>query len=204
MRHFTLSIVALIALASNAQPGSLDPTFGNNGKVLVPSLGAGLDDQSVTAVMLPDDKILVAGRSSNGVHFNSVLLRFNADGTPDLTFGTDGLVEHDLGGGSEFIRSAALDGQGRLVVGGQLFSDPSETNSDMFVARFLSDGSLDPSFGGTGLIVRDLHTTPDAEEAHEVLVQPDGKIVLCGFTGPSLEFTEIVVERYLENGGLDP
>lgn len=204
MRHITLlSLLVTFSIEAAAQAGTLDPTFGDNGKVLVPTLGAGFDDQAVTAVVLPDGKILVAGRSSDNDHFNTVLLRFNADGSPDMTFGTDGLVLHDLAPGDEFVRSSALDAQGRLVVGGNLFSEDL-INSDMFVARFLADGSLDPTFGGTGLIVRDLHTTPDAEEAHEVLIQLDGKIVLCGFTGPSLEFTEIVVERYLENGGLDP
>lgn len=203
MRHATLPFLALLTMGAYAQPGTWDPSFGNNGKVIVPQLGAGEDDQSVTAVVLPDDRFLVAGRSSDGTHFNSVLLRFNADGSPDPTFGTNGVVEHDLADGSEFIRSAEHDDQGRLVVGGHLFSDAAETNSDMFVARFLADGSLDPSFNGTGILVRDMHNTPDAEEAYEVLIQPDGKIVLCGFSGPSTEFTEIVVERYLDNGGPD-
>lgn len=204
MRHATLPFLALLTMGAYAQPGTWDPSFGNNGKVIVPQLGAGEDDQSVTAVVLPDDRILVAGRSSDGTHFNSVLLRFNADGSPDPTFGTNGVVEHDLADGSEFIRSAELDGSGRLVVGGHLFSDAAETNSDMFVARFLADGSLDPSFNGTGILVRDIHNTPDAEEAYEVLIQPDGKVLLCGFSGPAIGQTEIVVERYLDNGGLDP
>ncbi|MBV6404609.1 MAG: hypothetical protein IT228_00580 [Flavobacteriales bacterium] len=203
MRHAILPFLALLTMGTYAQPGTWDPSFGNNGKVIVPQLGAGEDDQSVTAVVLPDDRILVAGRTSNGTYFNSVLLRFNADGSPDATFGANGVVQHDLAAGSEFIRSAELDDQGRLVVGGHLFSDAAETNSDMFVARFLADGSLDPSFNGTGILVRDMHNTPDAEEAYEVLIQPDGKIVLCGFSGPSTEFTEIVVERYLDNGGPD-
>lgn len=203
MRHCTISFLVLLTYGAYAQPGAWDPSFGNNGKVVVPQLGPGDDDQSVTAVVLPDDRILVAGRSSDGSHFNSVLLRFNADGSPDATFGNNGVVQHDLAAGSEFIRSAELDGLGRLVVGGHMFSDAAETNSDMFVARFLADGSLDPSFNGTGLLVRDIHNTPDAEEAYEVLVQPDGKIALCGFSGPSPEFTEIVVERYLDNGGMD-
>ncbi|MBK7270889.1 MAG: T9SS type A sorting domain-containing protein [Flavobacteriales bacterium] len=204
MRHTTLTVLAILSLGAYAQPGALDTAFGNNGKVLVPTLGLGQNDQAVTGVVLPDDRIVVVGRSSNGTHINTVLLRFNTDGSPDATFGTNGVVEHDLGPGSEFPRSSTLDAQGRLVVGGQLFSDAAETNSDMFVARFLADGSLDPDFNGTGLLVRDIHGTPDAEEAREVLVQADGKIVLMGFTGPALEFTEIVAERYLDNGGLDP
>ena len=196
--------MAFLGLGALAQPGSWDTSFGDNGKVLVPSLGGGNDDQTVTAVVLPDDRILVAGRSSDGDHYNTVLLRLNPDGSSDLAYGTDGVVQHDLAAGSEFIRSAELDGQGRLVVGGHLFSDAAENNSDMFVARFLADGSLDPSFNGTGILVRDIHNTPDAEEAYEVLVQPDGRIVLCGFSGAATGLTEVVLERYLDNGGLDP
>lgn len=203
MRLTTFSFLALLSLGAHAQPGTWDTSFGINGKVLVPTLGTGADDQAVTGVVLPDGKILVAGQSLDDGQKKSVLLRFDPDGSPDLTFGTEGVVFHDLSAGDEMIRSSALDAQGRLVVGGHLISDDL-TNSDMFVARFLPDGSLDPSFNGTGLLIRDMHTTPDAEEAHEVLVQPDGKIILCGFTGPSPELTEIVVERYLDNGGLDP
>ncbi len=196
--------MAFLGLGALAQPGSWDTSFGDNGKVLVPSLGGGNDDQTVTAVVLPDDRILVAGRSSDGDHYNTVLLRLSPDGSSDLAYGTDGVVQHDLAAGSEFIRSAELDGQGRLVVGGHLFSDAAENNSDMFVARFLADGSLDPSFNGTGILVRDIHNTPDAEEAYEVLVQPDGRIVLCGFSGAATGLTEVVLERYLDNGDLDP
>ncbi len=205
MRHATLwALLALLPFNASAQAGSLDPAFGTSGKVVVPTLGAGNEDNAVTAVVLPGDKILVAGRSSNGGFMNSVLLRFNADGTPDLSFGTNGVVQHDLALGSEFIRSSAVDAQGRLVVGGHFFSDVTETNSDMFIARFLPDGSLDATFNGTGLVIRDLHSTPDAEEAYEVLLQPDGKIVLCGFTGPDPAYTELVVERYLDDGSFDP
>jgi len=205
MRLFALiSLIAGPYTAAYAQPGALDPAFGDNGKVVVPHIGLGMSDQAVAGVVLPDDRILVAGRSSNGTHFNTVLLRLNADGTPDVTFGTNGAVMHDLGPGSEFVRSSAIDEQGRLVVAGHLFSDEAETNSDMFLARFLADGSLDASFSGTGLLVRDIYTTADAEEAREVLVQLDGKIILAGFTGENLQQTQIVVERYLENGGLDP
>ncbi|MBK8948971.1 MAG: hypothetical protein IPM68_08985 [Flavobacteriales bacterium] len=176
MRHITHSLLSFSpsAPSHNPAPGS---HLGNNGKVLVPSLGFGFNDQSRTAVVLPDDRILAAGWSNNGTHFNSVLLRFNADGSPDETFGTNGLVEHDLAAGGEFIRSAVLDAQGRLVVGGKLFYDAAETNGDMFVARFLADGTLDASFNGTGLLVRDIHNTPDAETAYEVMVQPDGKLI---------------------------
>lgn len=205
MRHTTLlSLLALVSLEAFAQAGSLDSGFGDNGKVLLPFIDAGHNDQAVTALVLPDEKILVAGRSSNGDHFNSVLIRLNSDGSPDMTFGTQAVVHHDLAAGSEFIRSVTLDAQGRIVVGGHLFSDAAETNSDLFVARFLPDGTLDASFNGTGILIRDIHNTPDAEEAYEVLIQPDGRIVLCGFTGIAEEFTEIVIERYMDDGTLDP
>lgn len=205
MRHVTLfALLAFLPVHGFSQAGSLDPDFGTNGKVMMPTIGPGANDQAVTAVVLPDGRFVVAGRSNNGTFFNSVLLRFNANGSLDQTFGSGGLVEHDLASGSEFIRSCVLDAQGRLVVGGHFFSDAAETNSDMFVARFLPDGSLDPTFNGIGLVIRDLHTTPDAEEAYEVLVQPDGKIVLCGFSGPSEEFTEVVVERFMVDGSVDP
>ena len=73
-----------------------------------------------------------------------VVTRYNADGTLDSTFGTGGVVVTDLRGtgGHDHARGIAIDAQGRIVVAG-------DSDQDFAAVRYLSDGSLDTSFGGT-------------------------------------------------------
>ncbi len=199
-----ITSVLLVALPVSAQTGAWETTFGESGKVLIPTLGSASNDQAVTGAVQPDGRIVLAARSEDADGSRTVLLRFLADGSPDMSFGDNGVVVHDLSPTVEFPRSLVIDGQGRYVVGGYLHDDQFGTDRNMFIARFLPDGSLDPSFAGSGLIERDINSTPLHEEAREVLVQPDGKLLLCGYTGPTEEETQVVIERYLENGGLDP
>lgn len=199
-----ITSVLLVALPVSAQTGAWETTFGESGKVLIPTLGSASNDQVVTGAVQPDGRIVLAARSEDADGSRTVLLRFLADGSPDMSFGDNGVVVHDLSPTVEFPRSLVIDGQGRYVVGGYLHDDQFGTDRNMFIARFLPDGSLDPSFAGSGLIERDINSTPLHEEAREVLVQPDGKLLLCGYTGPAEEETQVVIERYLENGGLDP
>ena len=203
-RSFCIHILVLAVLPIHAQTGAWDATFGDNGKLLVPTLGNASTDQAVTGAEQADGRIVVVGRSVDVDGSRTVLLRFLADGAPDMTFGNNGVVVHDLSPTEEFARSMVIDAQGRYVVGGYMHDDQFGTERNMFIARFLADGSLDATFNGTGLIQRDINSTAVHEECREVLVQPDGKLVLCGYTGPTEEETQVVIERYLENGGLDP
>jgi uncharacterized delta-60 repeat protein len=97
----------------------------------------------------------------------------------------------------------------KLVVVGSVGDDFPDPKQDLFVARFYSDGALDPEFGSGGVVTTDLGAT--AEEAgREVVVQPDGRVVVAAsgrfaFPGPyGSPATELVVLRYLANGTLDP
>lgn len=199
-----LSLLILCASYSTvlAQPGVLDVDFGVGGTVVVPHLGNGMDDRATCALVQPDQTILVAARSFNGTTSDLALLRFNADGTTDPSFGNNGAMIHSFGAGNEIASSMALDVQGRILVCGTAYSDVANTTSDIFVARFMANGNLDVSFNGTGVLIRSVHQTEDGEQGHVVIAQPDGKIMMLGQTGPSM-YPEILHERYLDDGTLD-
>jgi uncharacterized delta-60 repeat protein len=121
------------ALARLNADGSLDSTFGTGGKAttLVET------DSSTQAVVLQSDgKIVVGGLAYDQLFRRDLMLvRFNADGTPDLGFGTDGIKRTDIQGSNvEIIRDLALDSFGRIVAAGS-------TSSISFVARFDGDAS---------------------------------------------------------------
>ena len=199
-----LSLLILCASYSTAlaQPGVLDVDFGVGGTVVVPHLGNGLNDRATCALLQPDQTILVAARSFNGTTSDLALLRFNADGTTDPSFGNNGSKIYSFGAGDEIASSMALDVQGRILVCGTAYSDVTNTTSDIFVARFLANGNLDVSFNGTGVLIRSVHQTEDGEQGNVVIAQPDGKIMMLGQTGPSM-YPEILYERYLEDGTMD-
>src|SRR4051812_31337435 len=93
--------------------GAVDPTFGHHG-VTAPDL----DTTARAIVTLGDGKIVVLDQSALGYD----LLRYNADGTPDSTFGVNGKVAATFGTGTTVFGLAVLN-DGHLVVGGDHLDD---------------------------------------------------------------------------------
>jgi uncharacterized delta-60 repeat protein len=169
----------------------LDPTFGDGGKATTTAFGG---DRSAMAVT-PDGKIVMAG----GTFTDFVLARFNADGTPDESFDTDGLVTTDIGGGfaQEEALGVAVQPDGRIVVAGYTGGD------DVALARYDDDGSLDETFGTGGIVTGVVEGI-----ANDVTIQPDGAIVVAGTRSRNdptgQDFGDLLVARFLDDGRPDP
>jgi len=158
--------------------GSFDRTFGEAGRVLTHVEGT--ESCGATAVLIArDGKILVAGTIGfgNGQHASAVL-RYLSDGTVDRQFGQDGVAEA-LGGTAW---SAALDSQDKVVLAGGNWLSP--TRSQFWLARFDTNGQLDPSFGEGGIVA--FHESGGSQILSGVTVQPDGKVVAAGRDLPEL------------------
>lgn len=97
-------------------------------------------------------------------------------GTLDPTFGTGGVVRADAGR-SDVLRDITLQADGRIVGTGWAYD---ETSTDLLMARFTSDGAPDPTFSGDGHLI--LPTGAGFSGGEAVRVQPDGKIVVGGYT----------------------
>jgi uncharacterized delta-60 repeat protein len=158
--------------------GSFDRTFGDAGRVLTHVEGT--ESCGATAVLIArDGKILVAGTIGfgNGQHASAVL-RYLSDGTVDRQFGQDGVAEA-LGGTAW---SAALDSQDKVVLAGGNWLSP--TRSQFWLARFDTNGELDPSFGEGGIVA--FHESGGSQILSGVTVQHDGKVVAAGRDLPEL------------------
>src|SRR5262249_51278014 len=93
------------------------------------------------ALLLGGDKVLVAGTVSlHGDPPQTLLLRYNADGTLDTSFNNTGWVTNDLGLGTEYLTTAALQADGKIVIGGE---NGTVEPAPAFLARYNADGSLD-------------------------------------------------------------
>src|SRR5437764_794886 len=126
---------------------SLDPSYGSGGKVIT-SFG---DDASITALALQSDgKAVAVGYNTNGGHHNWAIARYNTNGGLDTSFGTNGIVTQDFGHDQWIEGAVAIQSDGKIVVGGTYVGGSAPFY--WTIGRYNSDGSLDTSFGGSGII----------------------------------------------------
>src|SRR5690606_19086020 len=172
-----LLFALLAAPAALAQPGALDPTLGGDGVVFHDNTG------TATAVLpLPDGRAVLAGYRVELLDEFSSLLRYFPDGTLDPSFGGDGQVipvfEGDFGT-TAHIYDALLLPDGKILAAGYRDFTPGPREQAFgglaFVARFLPDGALDPTFGDGGATSFAFGVL--GSEMWALALQPDGKIV---------------------------
>lgn len=154
MKNTILLLLLLFSTLLFAQPGSLDTTF---------NVGTGTNSYILTSLIQEDGKIFIGGAFSsyNGTASNGIA-RINPDGSIDTSF--------NIGTGIPWIvTSSALQPDGKIIIGGhfETFNGVSRNK----IVRINTDGSLDLTFNpGTGAY----------GNVNNVLLQPDGKIIIVG------------------------
>jgi uncharacterized delta-60 repeat protein len=182
------------ALVRYEADGTLDPTFGAGGIVMTP-VGTG-GDEARAVVVQPNGSIVAAGRAQNG-SITFALARFKANGSLDTSFGGDGVVTTPIDGQEDEVYALALQKDGKLIAAG---GTESGGNWDAALARYKSNGVLDPTFGGDGIVVTPVGSGYNL--ASGLVVQADGKLVTAGvcYFGSVGDFTLV---RYTKTGDLD-
>ena len=169
-----------------AAPGDLDTSFDGDGKRAIDFGGT---DAARAVLVQPNGRIVVAGDGGPASSFCVARLRTN--GALDATFGSAGKRVIDFGGANESTQGAALQPDGKIVLAGA-------SDLRVAVARLNPKGSLDTTFSGDGKMT---FSWGALSRASTVLVLPNGKILLGGFSGP--EGGNIQVARLNANGALD-
>jgi len=156
----------------NNSAGELDPHFGENGLVPMPSPTPDYPDYAsqVTAIG-PDNMIYIAGHASQGLLAPSVytLTRLNDNGSIDTSFGKDGhfydyFYQSD---GSSFHAEHIIFKDDRIILTGALFYQKNGVfNHDKAAVRFLSNGTLDEEFGEKGKYIFHFPDTDLAASAY--------------------------------------
>jgi uncharacterized delta-60 repeat protein len=196
------------ALIRYHNDGTIDTSLGNDGKVLTPF--SDRDSRAYEIVLQPDQKIVVAGDSFHTPvppldDSDFALARYNSDGSLDLGFGSGGMVTTDFFSFADGARSLVQQGDGKLIAAG-LVHTALNTAEDFALARYNLDGTLDTTFGPDGDGKVDTDFSFSSEAVQSITLQPDGAIVVAGFT--FLETGEnnygFALARYGADGILDP
>jgi uncharacterized delta-60 repeat protein len=196
---------AVTAVDARPHGGPLDLSFGIGG---MSQPAASLSPFSPVAMDTSGDgSVFMTGYA--GDSGQTGLAKWTANGLVDSSFGVNGLVMEAFGfeyNAGTVVRS--LPG-GKVIAGGTVYRSVG-TPRPFALARFLSNGTLDPTFG-TGGRVSLLVSSINGVALASVLVQPDGKIIAVGMTDnnvsvPALVSTpnQLVMARYDRFGVLDP
>ncbi|MFC6663578.1 delta-60 repeat domain-containing protein [Deinococcus multiflagellatus] len=138
--------------------------------------------------MQSDGKLVIAGYTTNvgGTTGNdSLLVRYNTDGSLDPTFGSGGKVITAVGptNSTDDIRALQVQSDGKLVIAGRTTNVGGTTTNDIVLVRYNADGTLDPTFGSGGKVITSVGGSTDSMDyANALQVQPDGKLVVAGHT----------------------
>jgi uncharacterized delta-60 repeat protein len=186
--------------------GSLDTTFGTNGKKTIAfDLGGDNTDVATCVAIQADGKIVIGGYSqitiSGNVDFS--VARLNTDGSLDTTFSSDGkaTVAFDAGGNdNDGASGVAIQSDGKIVLAGYA-TRAFNGISDFAIARLNTDGTLDDTFSNDGKKLVDFHGGDDRAAA--VTIQSNGRIVIVGSAQQVKTGYDFAMVRITPNGSLD-
>jgi uncharacterized delta-60 repeat protein len=183
--------------------GSLDKTFGKNGKVITDFNKN--NDRAGSCTIQSNGKILVVGSTANPINPNQTdfaIARYKTDGSLDSSFGSFGELIIDFDNRSDYASCVALQEDNKIVVTGYT-SLENGIESHMALVRLNTDGAIDSTFGTNGKIIN-ADFNNDANFNIQVAIQSDGKILISGTTGYSYQGnSDFLLVRYSAQGVLD-
>jgi uncharacterized delta-60 repeat protein len=177
--------------------GRRDAGFGGASGGLVTADFLSDTGRASAAALAPDGKLVILGSTGEGFEpLDGVLVRVNRDGSPDRTFGQQGLVRREP---TQTPSAVAVQRDGKVLVGTSVVEHPDRGGTDFAVTRYNADGTLDRSFGTGGTARTDFGRGEDDDVLRRLLVQPDGKILAAGGSAGNAS----AIARYNANGTLD-
>ena len=165
--------------------GTLDTTFGIGGVVTIDFNNE--DDQVNDVAIQSNGNILLIGTSGNEGANEMAVVRLNSGGSLDTTFNHTGIVTQPYGYHS-YGKSVLILETGQIIAAGFTIID---TDYDLMLVRYNSDGSLDTAFNLSGVVITDL---VGDDYCQDITLQSDGKLVLTGSTN---NHGDIFVARYM-------
>lgn len=181
--------------------GALDVTFGTGGVAGGAHITGQNEDQALAMTADASGRLLLGGFTvlPATFEFDGVVWRFNADGSPDTTFGGGNgfvilpdIAEADA---HEVVNGMTVDAEGRILLAGS-------SDADMFVCRLLTDGTIDAAFGG-GCVHRKGSAGGNQDSANAVTTDPQGRVLVTGMGHDAGGVWDMLLWRFSADGNLD-
>ncbi len=183
------SLGASYALVRYNEDGSLDSSFGNEG--IATSDGGSCDSM----ILLDDGKIIIAGQRNT----KNFVARLLPDGSPDETFGQDGIF--NTGNNYTKVNDIAVLPDGSILCAGQ----QGYSSIQLQAFKLTPEGEIDTLFGDNGFFRSFFGYA--AVNVNAILVQPDEKFIIGGSVIPDNYYpnlnNELLLARFNPNGTLD-
>jgi uncharacterized delta-60 repeat protein len=168
--------------------GNVDHSFGKLGLVRQAFGGQGI--RATDLIVQPDNKYIVSGVLKN----DAMMVRFTQRGIPDFGFGNAGVVVTDFThDGTDYFTAVKLTTDGKIIAVGQALTPPS-VFSNFLVAKYSANGSLEAN-------TQTSFTPSQNSGALETVIQPDGKILVIGYTknpNSSINGNVFAIARYTD------
>jgi large repetitive protein len=185
--------------------GTLDTTFGTNGKFVLNLGGNDIHSEAYAIALLPDGKILLGGSIDDRLntpitYADYALVRLTANGQRDFSWGSSGIVKTNITG-SDRAFDMEIQSDGKVILAG--YEGGTNLNSKLTLVRYNTDGTLDATFGIGG--VAGIRVPGSFQGASDMALQPDGKIVVAGDVTPdnTSDANNWVVARFNSDGTAD-
>jgi uncharacterized delta-60 repeat protein len=152
-------------------------------------------------VVQPDGKLLVAGYASGSANSELLVIRLNANGSLDTSFGGTGIVRTPAGPSEDIANAMIRQPDGRIVIAGSAIA--ADGRRDFVLARYTTAGALDTTFGTGGLVTTAVGPSDDI--AYSLVLTPWGRLVAAGSSRISTggSGSDLAIVAYNANGTLD-
>ncbi len=187
----------IITLARFHQDGSLDTSFGKQG---IAKKDLWEDDEAWDMEILPDDKILVAGRSWKGNEQRMNVARFTAEGQIDSSFHHNGGRVHEVGRSSDGAFDLAVQPDGKILLMGWV-DNSNWRKIDWGIRRLMPDGQVDLTFADQGTWL--FNHSGYNDKANAVAIQPDGYILVGGYVEDTLAVLRLTPDGQIDSSFAD-
>lgn len=190
-KKLLFSFFVSICFYLNAQmPGSLDVIYGVAGKTLINSDNK--QDYANAMRFSSDGGLVLCGSSGD----DCMLAKLLPNGSPDLSFGTNGIVRFSFGGTNNEANDLVLLSDGRILVAGRT---EEAGNTSIGLAKFTAQGELDITFGFLGTLIINFG---DYETANSIIKLSNNKFAITG-TIDQGSGQDLMVMKFLSNGTAD-
>jgi uncharacterized delta-60 repeat protein len=198
----------------------IDTSFGSSEGVISPGVEFRGGSDEIDVATQPSGKIIISATvasTSNPDDRDVALIRLNADGALDSTFGTYGVKKVDLSTAhNDGMKLVGLDAARALAIGadgaiylhaiqrgeGTALSGGPRTDTDFTVVKLTAEGEVDTTYGTNGKVLVDIQESNATPRGLTVL--SDGSVIASGYANsPDLGTVQPVLYRLTPQGALD-